>query len=204
MLDERLAALGRLKGGAETRDHYDAWAGDFDADMERAGYAAPARVAAALGAQASDRGAAVLDLGCGTGLGGAALRAAGFAAVDGVDFSSGMLERARAKSIYRAMILADLAEGLSVQAGDYGNAVAVGVLAPGHAPARAIDAVLAVLPSGGCFAFSLSNHASAVPDYKVRINENIDCGFADLLMREYGAYLPLIAMRGNVYVLRRR
>lgn len=204
MVEERLAALRLLTGGADTRDRYDDWAAEFDADMRAAGYAAPERVSAALASATSERGAPVLDLGCGTGLVGAALRAAGFATVDGLDASTGMLERARTKSLYRALIAADLGEPLSFAPGDYRHATAAGVLGPGHAPAQVIDGVLALLPPGGCFAFSLSNHAAAVSDYRARINENIDCGFADLLSRDYGAYLPVTAIKGNVYVLRRR
>ena len=52
----------------------------------------------------------VVDLGCGTGLSGEALRAAGFADVDGYDFSEGMLALARKKNCYREIINTDLSQ----------------------------------------------------------------------------------------------
>ena len=52
-------------------------------------------------------GKTVLDLACGTGRVGAWLRSRGVADVDGVDLTPGMLEQARAKSLYRRLELAD-------------------------------------------------------------------------------------------------
>ena len=204
MIEDRLATQDGLTGGADTRDHYNAWAPSYDSDMKADGYVAPTRAAAALAAVVDAREAPLLELGCGTGLAGEALRAAGFSCIDGIDFAASMLERARAKAIYRELIEADLGEGVAVAKGAYAHAAAVGVLSPGHAPAQVIDQVLSILPAGGCFVFSLSNRAAAVPDYKVRITENVDCGVADLMSREYGAYLPGSALKANLYVLRRR
>jgi SAM-dependent methyltransferase len=48
------------------------------------------------------------DLGCGTGRTGAWLRAAGVAAVDGVDLTPEMLERARARGVFDRLVQADV------------------------------------------------------------------------------------------------
>jgi len=50
-----------------------------------------------------------VDLGCGTGRTGAWLRARGVAAVDGVDLTPEMLERARARGAHARLVEADLA-----------------------------------------------------------------------------------------------
>lgn len=50
-----------------------------------------------------------LDLACGTGRGGAWLKAQGVAHVDGVDFTSGMMERARERGVYERLVLAEAA-----------------------------------------------------------------------------------------------
>jgi len=42
-----------------------------------------------------------MDLACGTGISGLALKAAGFTCIDGYDFVQAMLDRAAAKGIYR-------------------------------------------------------------------------------------------------------
>jgi SAM-dependent methyltransferase len=51
----------------------------------------------------------VLDLACGTGRGGAWLRARGVAAIDGLDLTPAMLERARARGIYDQLTVGDVA-----------------------------------------------------------------------------------------------
>ncbi len=202
--EDRIRGLGALTGGADTRAHYDDWAARYDAEMIDVGYAAPARAAAALAGAVPDRGATVLDIGCGTGAAGVALRAAGFTCIDGIDYAEAMLARAREKHLYRTLILADLNDPLPVAAAAYANAAAVGVLSPAHAPASTIDAVLALLPPGGCFAFSLSDLATRTRDYLDRIEAVTGAGGAELAFREYGAFLPGATIGADIYVLRRR
>ncbi len=75
---------------------------------------------------------AVLDLACGTGRIGAWLRERSRAAIDGVDLTPEMLEVARAKGVYRALSLADVARtGLASAAYD----LCVQSLADEHLPA---------------------------------------------------------------------
>jgi SAM-dependent methyltransferase len=59
------------------------------------------------------------DLGCGTGRTGAWLAAAGVGAIDGVDITPEMVERARARGVYRRLEVADVASsGLAAAAYD--------------------------------------------------------------------------------------
>ena len=83
----------------DTAGLYDDWAERYEADLEAIGYAAADRCAAALAGADPDRRSPVVDLGCGTGLSGEALKAAGFAEIDGYDFSEGMLKLARRKKL---------------------------------------------------------------------------------------------------------
>src|SRR5258708_24274456 len=53
---------------------------------------------------------AVADLACGTGRTGAWLRQQGVSAIDGVDLTPAMLEKAAAKGIYRRLFVGDLRE----------------------------------------------------------------------------------------------
>ena len=183
---------------------YGDWAATYEDEMGENGYATPPRCAAALARFAADRSAPVIDIGCGTGLSGAALREAGFATVDGWDPSAEMLALARPKGIYRALTETDPAAPFAAPDGAYGNAMAAGVLSPGLAPPESLDQVLAFLPTGGCFSFSLNDHAVADGAHVGRVNELLDACVCDLMFREYGEHMPGNDMKSWVYVLRKR
>ncbi len=194
-----------LDGSAATKDFYGEWARTYEEEVRANGYVTPQRCAAALAANATDTGAPLLDLGCGTGLSGEAFRAAGFAVVDGTDFSAEMIAYARAKpDLYRSLVLGDLTRPIPAEPGEYANVAAVGVFSPGHAPAAMLDAVLALLDQDGCFVFSLNDHALADPSFEARIAANVDAGIAEVAFQEYGDHLPGRGLRASVYVLRRR
>ena len=119
----------------EVRDYYDSWAISYDAELTENGYASPARVANALAGLSTDLRAPVLDYGCGTGLSGEALLAAGFSVVDGADPSGEMLRAAEAKDIYRSLVHLDLdAAGPPFSSGQYAVVAAIGLIGPGAAP----------------------------------------------------------------------
>ena len=163
--DDHFAALHRLDGPEATRALYDDWAASYDGELARASYAAPERVARALVAHAGDLAAPLLDLGCGTGVSGVALRAAGFTCLDGVDFSPEMLTRAAAKGLYRRLVQADLAAPWPFAPQAHANITAIGAIAPQHLPAAVLARAAEALPPGGCLAFTFSDLAHGDPDY---------------------------------------
>jgi len=193
-----------LENGEKTREFYDEWSRSYDREVGENGYATPSRIATALGEFVPDKTVPILDLGCGTGISGAALRAEGFTTIDGSDFSAEMLAEARAKGVYRQLIQADMAQPMPFEDADYPVITAVGVFSPGHAQPDTIDAVMSKLPPQGLFAFSLNDHALENPGYKGRIMDHLDCGAASLLFKEYGAHLPKIGLKACVYVMRKR
>ena len=193
-----------LDGPEKTRALYSEWAESYDAELREKGYASPARTAAAMAAQVADKTAPLLDLGCGTGLSGEVLRDAGFSVIDGTDFSPEMLAVAETKGLYRKLTKGDLNRPIPARPGDYANATAVGVFSPSHAPAEMIDAVMALLPAGGCFGFSLNDHALAEEAYEQRIGELKDSGKVEVAFDEYGDHLPGIGLKARIYVLRKR
>jgi predicted TPR repeat methyltransferase len=193
-----------LADAEQTRRLYDEWAASYDEELRAAGYASPARTAAAMAAAVADKSAPLLDLGCGSGLSGEAFRAAGFTQIDGTDFSAEMLAVAAAKGVYRALFKGDLNTPIPASPGAYANAAAVGVFSPTHAPAAMIDAVVALLPPDGCFGFSLNDHALAGPAYEERIGGLVEAGAVEVVSDEYGDHLPQIGLKAKIYVLRRR
>jgi predicted TPR repeat methyltransferase len=100
----------------------------------------------------------VLDLGCGTGLSGAAFRPFCDWLI-GVDISPGMVEQARAKGLYDRLVVSDLLEFLASEAGAQNHLVLaadVFVYCSDLAPIAA--GVAKVLAPDGLFAFSVETH----------------------------------------------
>jgi len=200
-----LSSAYHLGSAFDARSLYQEWAASYDAEIAENGYATPGRIAAALARHAADRAAPVLDYGCGTGLSGLALRMRGFTVIDGLDVSPPMIEQAAARDgIYRRTVLGRLPDPLASVPGPYANVAAVGVISPGHAPASTVDSLLAMLPPGGCLAFSLNDHALAVPKFPGKVDEVTAAGIADCLLREHGDHLPGIGLEATVYLLRKR
>ena len=96
------------------RQVFDQFAERFDVTLQKLDYRAPQLVAAALGELlgTARRDRAILDAGSGTGLCGPLLRPFARRLV-GVDLSAGMLERAKRRGLYDALITADLVEFLN-------------------------------------------------------------------------------------------
>ena len=135
---------------------FDGYASRFDAHLQEGlGYRAPALLRAALDAVARPprRFARALDIGCGTGLGGAALRDR----VDrlcGVDLSPRMIEQAAAKALYDELSTGDLMAALeTTPACDL--ILAADVLIYTGDLASVFAAAHRALSPGGLFAFTL-------------------------------------------------
>ena len=190
----------------EARDFYDTWAAGYEEELAEAGYVTPMRAAAALAQFASLPWAPLIEFGCGTGLGGLALRAAGFECLDGFDISAEMLARAEEKQgLYRALGTVDLSQPLDdLPEDEYQNAAAIGVLSPAHMPPTVLDQILSKLPTGGCLVYTLNDHSLADGSFDARLGDLIEGGPAELIFKEHGPHLPGVDLSSTVYVVRRR
>jgi predicted TPR repeat methyltransferase len=112
----------------EVADRYDAWAQSYDDDLASWSYRAPEVVAATVVGRLPASGS-VLDVGCGTGLVGRALRARGFAGrIVGLDISQASLQVAQQCRAYDALGRADLQQRLAFEEGSVDAVVCVGVM----------------------------------------------------------------------------
>ena len=142
---------------AYVRALFDEYAPRFERHLaERLAYRGPALLRAALDriAPPPARFGRALDLGCGTGLMGAALRDR----VDwlgGVDLSPAMVAAARAKGIYDALTAGDMLDALAGERLDL--AVAADVLVYVGDLGPTFRAVAASLGPGGLFAFTVQS-----------------------------------------------
>lgn len=192
-----------VDGGAKMRRYYDDWAASYDADLADNDYRTPGRCAAALAAHLDDRSAPLLDFACGTGLSGVALRDAGFTCIDGTDVSPGMLEKARAKGVYRELLEADPERTLDVRGRGYSAIIAVGAIGAGAAPAENIDGAIESLEPGGLFVVSLNDHTLEDPDFEARLTRAATDGRVEILQAEDGEHLPSLGLRARVYAVRK-
>jgi predicted TPR repeat methyltransferase len=112
----------------EVADRYDEWAQSYDDDLTSWSYQAPMVVAEIVVTRHPAMGS-VLDVGCGTGLVGRALRARGFSGqVFGLDISHASLEIAEQCGGYDSLEHADLQQRLAVEDDSVDAVVCVGVM----------------------------------------------------------------------------
>ncbi len=175
------------------RTLFDQYAPRFDRALEDLNYSAPALLCEAVTAHGKRFGS-MLDLGCGTGLAGAAFRPH----VDwlvGVDLSPGMIEEARKKGLYDRLAVGDIAQFLAAQrAGSaaFHLVVAADVFAYVADVAETCRAVAEVLPPGGLFGFTVETHEGegAIVGPKMRYAHSVDFVSAAIA----GAGLTLIEL----------
>ncbi|MHC8491266.1 methyltransferase domain-containing protein [Thalassospira sp. SM2505] len=103
----------------------------------------------------------VLDLGCGTGLVGEVF-AGQFDAIDGIDLSPRMINRARTKGIYRTLVAGDITDMPDDLGQEYGLVIAADVLNYLGDLAPALRAAHARMKSGGCMVLTLE-HGDTFP-----------------------------------------
>ncbi|MGB7256828.1 MAG: methyltransferase domain-containing protein, partial [Pseudolabrys sp.] len=163
-----LVRLGAAPAGAMPPGYVRALFDQFAPDFERAlgqglNYRAPELL---LHAVKTARGehqmkfGSVLDLGCGTGLGGAAFRP--FADwLTGVDLSGGMIAKAREKCLYDRLVESDLGTFLDTEAGiaaRYHLNLAADVFVYFDDLAPVLNAAARVLAPEGLVAFTVETH----------------------------------------------
>lgn len=167
--------LARLGAGETTpamskpyiRRLFDQYASRYDAALtEHLHYRGPAILR--TGVEAAMRGTgrpmrfgAMLDLGCGTGLGGAAFRPS----VDwlvGVDLSPAMIAQATAKGLYDRLVAADLKDSLADEIADraqYHLVVAADVFVYVNDLGPIIAGIAQILAPDGLLAFTVETHS---------------------------------------------
>ncbi|ADZ71741.1 methyltransferase domain-containing protein [Polymorphum gilvum] len=169
----RLAAMGRAEAPARMPDAYVATLFDQHADVfdeilvDRLGYCVPLMARELLRAHASGRFARVLDLGCGTGLTGEALRDVADH-ITGVDLSERIVELAYDRGVYEDLYVGEAVEFLEEFEDEDGSVPRYDLIAATDvfpylgAAERIVAGAAARLVSGGLFAFSTETLPEAV------------------------------------------
>lgn len=139
----------------EIKALYRKWSHSYDtAFSEAQGYQLPREVAKAfVGAGGTGP---VLDIGAGTGLVGAALRAMNVQTIDGIDLSQEMLDVARMKGDYRGLYTCDVTQPVDLLDAPYSGVVSAGTFTLGHVGPDALMNVLDVAASGALLVISVN------------------------------------------------
>ena len=149
---EHEGELGRVYAASSPQDIaeiYDRWSATYDDYMETVGYRHPAICVALLARHVPAGDAPMLDAGVGTGLIGEMMQLIGYDRIDGIDISSGMLDRARAKAVYADLHLADMTKPLDLPPDRYRGIISCGVFTTGHVGSEGLLPLIAVCRPGG-------------------------------------------------------
>ncbi len=170
----KLVLLGEAPATAELPPAYverlfDQYAPRFEkALIEGLKYSAPERIAAALSQRFPEqRFTRALDLGCGTGLMGAAIRAS-VDHLDGIDLSDGMLAQAKRKNLYDALTRQDMAAALAGKTAAYDLILAADVFVYAGDLSSVTDQAYTALTTGGVIAFTVQ----AISDSDYRLGQD--------------------------------
>ena len=168
----------------EIAEIYDRWSDTYDEYMEQSGYRHPAICVALLARHVPAGALTVLDAGVGTGLIGGLMNIIGYQHIDGLDISTGMLDRAREKGVYRELHVADLTQPLDLPDGSYRAIISSGVFTTGHVGSEGLHNLLGLCQTGGHIVMTVKapvwnddvKHAVAKleSDGKVRLLEQTD------------------------------
>ena len=138
------------------RHLFDQFSAEYDARMlSQLSYRAPQILRRLVELTMPGRSSlAVLDLGCGTGLSGAAFKDLA-ARLDGIDLSPAMIEKARARGIYDSLAVADIESGLGNAAGRYDLVLAADTLVYLGDLAATMNGAARALRRDGFFLFTV-------------------------------------------------
>ncbi len=193
-----------LEGAEEAEAFYRLWADDYEGHMvDGLGYCSPGLVAERLLGHLSDDAAEVLDVGCGTGLASAPLHERGLKNLDGIDLTVPMLEKARARGIYRHLIQADLTKPIDLPDRCYDAMVSSGTFTHGHVGPEPFDELVRLLRQGGLMSFSIHVDIWETGGFRAMLDRLFGCGALALVEMERDRFFESLEPDGWFLVCRR-
>lgn len=192
-----------VKSSDDIRHLYRDWASNYDQDLlgDDLQYVAPQMAASVFAKHFQKFSGKILDVGCGTGLSGLALKDAGFSSLDGADLSADMLAQARLKKIYGSLTEGDLSIGLPLADNSYDAAFSVGAFTHGHVGPDAMAEVLRVVKPDGIFCLTIHQGVFEDLDYPAALKALEEKGLARVLDVEEVDYIKGEGLTSQVATL---
>lgn len=153
--EEALDRVYAAKSPRELERAYADWAADYDRDTIALGYSLPFVIAGWVTRYVPHGDGPLLDAGCGTGLSGPFLKALGYDALVGLDYSREMLDLAAQRTAYRELRQAELGTTLPWPDDHFAAFLSSGVFTAGHAPASSFDELVRITRPGGHAIFTV-------------------------------------------------
>ena len=196
--------------------HYDNWAATYDADVASHDYGLPPTIVAVLRSTSDsplfadgsfdplDPELTIVDAGCGTGLVGVELAAAGYLIIDGLDLSAEMARQARARGVYRVVESGfDLTKPPPTRWREMADVTVVaGVFTVGHLPPAALQTMLQIVRVGGLLVTSTRRAYYDETDYQQVSDDLVSAGVLELVTRVDDAPYTMDST-GHYWVYRR-
>ena len=196
--------LTAMTAGDDAHEIYEAWAPSYENDLvDGYGYTAHRIAVAAMTAARPDRAAPILDIGCGTGLVAVELAARGFTTIDGLDASPRMLDKARAKGVYRDLIEGDVRRSGVIGSGRYDAVIAVGVFGGGHVGPENLECFARPVRAGGAIVLYANGIPWVADDYPSHLRRLEEDGVWTIQRTEESNYMDRIERPGWLVVARR-
>jgi predicted TPR repeat methyltransferase len=193
-----------LENSDEMAEFYRKWARDYDRQMlDLRGYTSPATIAEKLVLHLPQKHAAVLDIGCGTGLTCRLLAEQGYDRLDGIDLSQEMLNVAHERGIYRSLLQADVNEPLPLETASYDGVISSGTFTHGHVGPQPLGEIFRVLKPGGVLACTVHQDLWQSLGFEDRFRRLVDEGIATELSLELDSYYRDSAPEGWFCVYRK-
>ncbi len=185
-----------------SKELYQKWAPSYDDELTENKYVTPLRCAQILSYYIKNKNIKILDIGCGTGLSGFALKKIGFKSIDGLDLSEEMLKIAEQKKIYQSLFNLDLNNPTDFNH-NYDAIIAAGVISPTHANPDTILSSYSILKEKGLMIFSINDHALNDSLFFSSINKTIQYSNFILLDQIYGDHIKELNIKSSIFVLQK-
>jgi ubiquinone/menaquinone biosynthesis C-methylase UbiE len=188
-----------------TKPLYDEWSNNYENDLlNNLGYSAHTIVAAALANLLPNRQAAIIDIGCGTGLVAQELNRHGFTNIDGIDISEDMLTHAKAKAIYGNLVIGDMNDRTSITDNSYDAAICAGSFAPGHLGPQSYREIIRFVRPNSPIAIFMNGVHFVDDNYEDHIQALEQAGFWELIEITAHNYMSALDRPGRLILTRKK